>query len=366
MRANRHQRGGAPGRGHSLRRLESLRHPPNGADATAAAGSATDSRLVPTEELDLDLIAAFARAAAQDDAGNSYGGRPWTGDPGDTIGAGDDASGLFGPADPAGPVTSRSRRSGVRSRLVTTMPGGLVRSVLIVAAVVAAGLLARVLLSDAGTSVDTIAGEEVSSASADVTGSPGPSPPGTGSAVPPMTAASGSVVATGSVRTVVVHVIGKVRRPGLVTLAPGARVADALSGAGGAASGAATDRINLARPVSDGEQIVVPAPGDPLPTPAAAGEASGGGAAGAAGSSGGGTSGGSAGAGGAAGAVGTVNLNTATLSQLDSLPGIGPAIAQRILAWRQEHQRFSRVEELREVSGIGPKLMERLRPLVTV
>jgi competence protein ComEA len=146
-----------------------------------------------------------------------------------------------------------------------------------------------------------------------------------------------------------VHVVGRVRRPGVRTLAAGARVSDALTAAGGALPGAALDHVNLARVVLDGEQVVVPGPGDPVP--AAAGP---------------GSSGPPAGADGTGGAGRVVDLNAATDSDLDGLPGVGPVLAGRIVAWRTQHGRFSRVDELGEVAGIGPKLLERLRPLVSV
>lgn len=161
---------------------------------------------------------------------------------------------------------------------------------------------------------------------------------------------------TGTASTqVVVHVVGQVKRPGLVRLQPGARVADAIAAAGGAGPRADLSLLNLARLVVDGEQVHVPRPGE-VPMGAGAG-----GAAGSAGSGGAAGGGGSAGGGG-----GLVNLNTADLAALDTLPGVGPVLAQRILDWRAEHGRFTSVEELGEVSGIGEKLYAQIRPKVTV
>lgn len=148
---------------------------------------------------------------------------------------------------------------------------------------------------------------------------------------------------------------GRVRRPGLVRLPPGSRVWDAVVAAGGPAPGARLDRLNLARRAADGEQIAVPGPGDPVP-PAGAG--AGGGAGGGVGGGAGGAGGGDAGA--------PVDLNSATAEQLDGLPGVGPVLASRVLAWRGQHGRFSRVEELREVTGIGEKLFAQLRARVRV
>ena len=109
------------------------------------------------------------------------------------------------------------------------------------------------------------------------------------------------------------------------------------------------NHLNLARPVVDGEQIVVPKPGENI---------AGGGLSGAAGGAVGPTSAGSAG--------GLIDLNTADATALDSLPGVGPVIAQRILDWRTEHGRFTSVDELGEVTGIGDKLMAQIGPRVTV
>lgn len=139
---------------------------------------------------------------------------------------------------------------------------------------------------------------------------------------------------------VVVHVAGNVANPGVVTLPAGSRIQDAVQAAGGATEGADLDAINLARPLTDGEQIYLPAPGEVAPQAVAGG--------------------------GEAPTPGLVNLNTADSSTLQTLPGIGPSLAQRILDWRTEHQGFQAIEELEEVAGIGPAIMERLSELVTV
>jgi competence protein ComEA len=161
------------------------------------------------------------------------------------------------------------------------------------------------------------------------------------------------VVVPGTAR-VVVHVSGHVRRPGLVRLPAGSRVWDAVAAAGGPARGARLDRLNLARPLVDGEKLTVPDADDPLtvaPGPAEAASAVPGGA--------------RAGPGGeTSGAV--IDLNGATLADLDTLPGVGPVLAGRIMAWRTQHGRFTRVEELGEVTGIGDKLLAQLTPLVRV
>lgn len=159
---------------------------------------------------------------------------------------------------------------------------------------------------------------------------------------------------------VIVSVVGLVNKPGLVTLMPGARVADALAAAGGVVDGADTIGLNMARHIADGEQVVVgiaAAPGQPaaLASSVSPGE-SGGKAAGPAAVS-------------AAPGTGTsapLDLNTATVEQLDTLPGIGPVTAAAIIAWRDNHGPFGSVEQLGEVDGIGPARLDKLRDLVRV
>ena len=146
-------------------------------------------------------------------------------------------------------------------------------------------------------------------------------------------------VAESQQAALVVHVVGAVRRPGLYRLPAGARIADAVGRAGGATRKADTSLVNLAAPLADGLQVVVPrkvAPG----------------------------SGSAAGVGGADEPQGPVHLNSATLEDLDALPGIGPVTAEKILAYRQEHGAFTSVDELDAVPGIGPARMEELRELV--
>ena len=133
-------------------------------------------------------------------------------------------------------------------------------------------------------------------------------------------------------------------RPGLVRLPSGSRVADAIEAAGGVRRPRAADSVNLARVLVDGEQIVV------SDSPAAAAPAS----------SGGGPTG------GAAGTPLVVDLNTASVDVLDSLPGVGPVLAARIIAWRTANGPFRSVDELGEVSGIGEAILGQVRPLVRV
>lgn len=159
--------------------------------------------------------------------------------------------------------------------------------------------------------------------------------------------------ATPSPTEVQVHVVGAVKKPGVVTLHEGARVHDAIAAAGGLAPAAKLGTLNLAARVVDGMQVAVgdgqtdsgttaPQPQAPDGSPEAQRAPPGGG--------------------GAA----PVNLNTATQAQLESLPGVGPVMAGKIIAWRTEHGKFSSVNDLQEVDGVGPKTFERLKPLVSV
>ncbi|MDR3655123.1 MAG: ComEA family DNA-binding protein [Mycobacterium sp.] len=165
----------------------------------------------------------------------------------------------------------------------------------------------------------------------------------------------------GADRPVVVSVVGLVRNPGLVTLAPGARIADALQAAGGAVNGADTIGLNMARPLGDGEQIVVGlAPVSGQPTALGSSVASGPTPASRTPSPGPGPGSGKPKAGD------VLDLNTATVEQLDGLPGVGPVTAAAIVAWRQANGKFTNVDQLADVDGIGPARLEKLRPLVRV
>ncbi|MFF4028586.1 helix-hairpin-helix domain-containing protein [Streptomyces sviceus] len=142
---------------------------------------------------------------------------------------------------------------------------------------------------------------------------------------------------------IVVDVGGKVREPGIQRLPAGSRVADALKAAGGVRPGTNTDTLNRARFLVDGEQVVVGGPPAPAPAPGTGGSVSGGPA---------GT------------AAAPVSLNTATVDQLDTLPGVGPVLAQHIVDYRTRHGGFRSVDELREVNGIGDRRFADLRNLV--
>ena len=140
----------------------------------------------------------------------------------------------------------------------------------------------------------------------------------------------------GAAPRLVVYVVGAVRHAGLVRLAEGARVADALVRAGGPSRKADLTLVNLAAPVADGQQIVVPTRAAPGATGAAA-----------------------------TGSAAKVSLASATLEQFDALPGIGPVTAQKILDWRQTHGPLRSVDDLDAIPGIGPARVEQLRDLVT-
>jgi competence protein ComEA len=180
-----------------------------------------------------------------------------------------------------------------------------------------------------------------------------PDPAKAATAGAPTAGAAAAPAPAQPVAPLVVSVSGKVRRPGLVEVPAGARVADVLDAAGGALPGTDLAPLNLARRVSDGEQVAVGVPAaagvDPGPTPGSLPGGAGG-----------------SGAGAAPGPASKVDLNVATAEQLDGLPGVGPVTAQRILEWRARNGRFARVEQLREIEGIGERRFGQLRELVTV
>lgn len=195
-----------------------------------------------------------------------------------------------------------------------------------VVVVLAAALVVRALGSSPGEVV------ALPATTPHVTGSTPTGTPSVGAAAPAASAATPGVV---------VHVVGRVAHPGVVTLAPGARVTDAVEAAGGLRRDADVTHVNLARPVADGEQIVVPKVGE-TPPPATPGEGTG------------------------AASDGRVDLNTADAAALDALPGIGPVLARRIVDHRTEHGPFPDVASLSDVPGIGPALEEKLADLVSV
>lgn len=185
-------------------------------------------------------------------------------------------------------------------------------------------------LAGAGTSASTVAPAGGGSATA----------PGT----PPAPGAAGAAGAAGG--EVVVHVVGAVATPGVRRLPVGARVVDAIDASGGATPDADLARVNLAAVLTDGQQVVVPRPGEVL---APVGSA-------AAGADGAAT--------GVAGAP--INVNTATAAELEELPGVGPATAEAIIAHRESVGPFSSVDDLLDVRGIGEAKLEQLRDRATV
>jgi competence protein ComEA len=154
------------------------------------------------------------------------------------------------------------------------------------------------------------------------------SSPGGGSASSPGVASPSPVV------LLVVDVVGKVTRPGIYQVPTGSRVDDAVRAAGGALPGTDLSALNLARKIADGEQIAVGVPAAPATN--------------------------------ASVPAGPVDLNSATVAQLDALPGVGPVLAQHIVEWRDVHGRFASIDQLRQVSGIGDAKLADLRSLVTV
>jgi competence protein ComEA len=173
---------------------------------------------------------------------------------------------------------------------------------------------------------------------APVTGLASPTAPAASTPPSSVPAPTAAVVAPPAAE-VVVHVAGLVRRPGLVRLPAGSRVADAVTAAGGVTKPRAADSVNLARLLVDGEQIVVSTtpsmPSDQVSTVNP-------------------------------GAPMVLDLNTATAEALDTLPGVGPVLAARIISWRNENGPFRSVEELGEVSGIGEAILGQVRDLVRV
>jgi competence protein ComEA len=161
--------------------------------------------------------------------------------------------------------------------------------------------------------------------------------------VPSASAASAS--SSERATRLVVHVLGAVRRPGLVKLPENSRVQDAIDAAGGLTDRADPGELNLAQLIADGQQLVIGTTTDP------AGEV---------------RDGRESGSGGGSAATATLDLNRASQAELEELPGVGPVTAGAILSWRQQHGRFSRIEELQEVDGIGPKTYAQIAPHVRV
>lgn len=268
------------------------------------------------------------------------------------------------------PGTTRSARWGLSPRVL-----------LLVAVLALVAVVWGVTQFSAAPRAEQVASPGTSAESVQAVGaqqSPGAQPGAQSTVQPganPSASAQGGASGEGTVR---VHVAGAVNNPGVYTLPAQGRAVDAIAAASGAAADADLDRVNLAGALSDGVQIYVPhrgetaAPAQIQPNGGTANAGQGNAANGAAqnGPSQGGaqpqpartlTPAGSAQKGSA-----PVNINTATAEELQTLPRIGPAMAQRIIAWREAHGGFRSVDELDAVPGIGPSMLENLRPLVTV
>jgi competence protein ComEA len=153
---------------------------------------------------------------------------------------------------------------------------------------------------------------------------------------------------TATLASIIVDVRGAVAKPGVYTLAAGSRMQDALAQAGDVLANAETHNLNLARKLNDGEQIYVPTVGEAtIPPPATPGKSTASSAA-------------------TKTPLGKINVNTATLEELDVLPGIGPAIAQRIIDYRNQNGAFKQIEDLKKVRGIGDALFSQIKDMVTV
>ncbi len=165
---------------------------------------------------------------------------------------------------------------------------------------------------------------------------------------PPLAIVTATPRATATIAMVMVDVRGAVAKPGVYTLPAGSRVQEVLALAGGALSNAETRPLNLARRLNDGEQLYVPTVGEATATPVP-------------------VKGGPAAApSGTKTPIGKININTATVQELDALPGIGPALGQRIVDYRTENGLFAAPEDLLKVRGIGDALFKELQDLVTV
>lgn len=272
------------------------------------------------------------------------------------------------------PGTTRSARWGVSPRVL-----------LLVAVLALVAVVWGVTQFSAAPRAEQVASPSASAESVQAVGaqqSPG-AQPGTQSAAQstvqpgahPSESAQGGASGEATVR---VHVAGAVNNPGVYTLPAQGRAVDAIAAASGAAADADLDRVNLAGALSDGVQIYVPHRGEtaapaqiqPNGGTANAGQANAANGASQNGASQGGTQPQPARtltpAGSAQKGSTPVNINTATAEELQTLPRIGPAMAQRIIAWREAHGGFRSVDELDAVPGIGPSMLENLRPLVTV
>lgn len=242
--------------------------------------------------------------------------------------------------DPDEPVR-RPRRTAVAPRAAMILGAALVALALLLA--LRTVMTAPGSRPQAGPAATATAGAEENPAG----GSP-PAGPATGTGAAPSSGPGRTGVETGGTGELLVHVVGAVRAPGVVRLPAGARVVDAIEAAGGVREDAQTDQLNLARLVADGEQVRVPVVGEvveAVPSPEEGATPS---------------------AGGTASGSGPINVNTASATELERLPGIGPALAERIVNHRQAHGPFASLDDLTDVPGIGKAKLEALRAEATV
>ncbi|WKR21510.1 hypothetical protein AIF0345_1423 [Actinomyces israelii] len=224
------------------------------------------------------------------------------------------------------------------------------------AMVLGAALIALALLLALRTVMNAPGSRPQAGPAATATAGAGETPaggePATGPATGPATMPDGgpghSGAEPGGTGEVLVHVVGAVRSPGVVRLPAGARVVDAIEAAGGVREDAQTDQLNLARIVADGEQVRVPVVGEAVEAAPAS------------------ETGTTPSAGAGAGGSGLINVNTASADELEKLPGIGPALAERIVSHRQAHGPFASLDDLTDVPGIGRAKLEALRSEATV
>ncbi|MFE1587704.1 helix-hairpin-helix domain-containing protein [Streptomyces sp. NPDC058737] len=320
-------------------RLAHRRAPGSRAHARPRSHTRHDRRQAPPEELRRRAEALFGeraeRAGHQEVRGESGKGPPLPRP---------DAPGDTGTDDRGGATTTWRERTGLalRERMplwLQTRCGLERRSVAALSVLLVVAAVFAVQHFWSGRTQPVAAPEVVREAAAYGAATPGPATEDRATANEPE---PGAAPATGAGAEIVVDVGGKVRKPGVHSLPAGSRVEDALRAAGGVKPGTKTDGLNRARFLVDGEQVIV---GASAPPPAPGSVTAPGGGAG-------------------AGPTAPVSLNTGTADQLDTLPGVGPVLAQHIIDYRTQHGGFRSVDELREVNGIGERRFADLRDLV--